>query len=139
MKIMQEEIFGPILPVITYRELDDAIRYVNERPRPLALYYFDNSSARIKQVLEQTTSGGVTINDCIFHLPQHNLPFGGVGPSGMGAYHGFDGFAALSKKKGVFIQGFGGHLIFPRFLAPPYGRISDLFIRFLIWNRRKPG
>ncbi|MGH8458045.1 MAG: aldehyde dehydrogenase family protein [Nevskiales bacterium] len=134
MKIMQEEIFGPILPVITYRELDDAIRYVNDRPRPLALYYFDRDSTRIARVLNETTSGGATINDCIFHLPQHNLPFGGVGPSGMGAYHGFDGFATFSKKKGVFIQGFGGQFLFPRFLSPPYGRITDWLIRFLIRN-----
>jgi coniferyl-aldehyde dehydrogenase len=140
MKIMQEEIFGPILPVITYRELDDAIRYVNDRPRPLALYYFDNDTARISRVLDETTSGGATINDCIFHLPQHNLPFGGVGPSGMGAYHGFDGFVTFSKKKGVFIQGFGGKFLFPRFLSPPYSRFTDWLIRFLIGrqkNRRK--
>ncbi len=138
MKIMQEEIFGPILPVITYRELDDAIRYVNERPRPLALYYFDKDAKRISRVLEQTTSGGATINDCIFHLAQHNLPFGGVGPSGMGAYHGFDGFVTFSKKKGVFIQGFGGQFLFPRFLSPPYNRLTEWLIRFLI-GRQKNG
>ncbi len=136
MRILQEEIFGPILPIVTYREMDDALAYINERPRPLALYYFDNSSRRIDEVLQRTTSGGVTINDCIFHLPQNNLPFGGVGPSGMGAYHGIDGFATFSKKKGVFLQGWGGQLLFPRFLAPPYGRLSDLLIRFLIGNRK---
>ena len=136
MRILQEEIFGPILPVVTYRELDEALAYINERPRPLAFYYFDNDSRRVDQILHRTTSGGVTVNDCIFHLPQNNLPFGGVGPSGMGAYHGFDGFAAFSKKKGVFLQGWGGQLLFPRLLAPPYSRWSDLLIRFLIWNRR---
>jgi acyl-CoA reductase-like NAD-dependent aldehyde dehydrogenase len=85
MRAMQEEIFGPILPILTYSSLDEAIAFINARPRPLALYYFDRNSSRIKRVLEQTVSGGVTINDCILHLPQHGLPFGGVGPSGMGA------------------------------------------------------
>ncbi len=136
MRILQEEIFGPILPIVTYREQDDALAYINDRPQPLALYYFDNSARRIDEVLSRTTSGGVTINDCIFHLPQNNLPFGGVGPSGMGAYHGFDGFATFSKKKGVFLQGYGGIQMFKRILAPPYGRLTDFVIRFLIWNRK---
>jgi len=104
MAVMQEEIFGPILPVIAYRTLDDAVAYVNAHPRPLALNYFDENSARVDHVLELTISGGVTINDVLFHILQHNLPFGGVGPSGMGHYHGFAGFEAFSKKKGVFLQ-----------------------------------
>jgi coniferyl-aldehyde dehydrogenase len=104
MGVMQEEIFGPLLPVITYRTLDEAIAYVNARPRPLALYYFDEDAHRVDEVLSRTISGGVTINDCIFHLGQHNLPFGGVGPSGMGHYHGFDGFVTFSKKRGVMVQ-----------------------------------
>jgi coniferyl-aldehyde dehydrogenase len=104
MQVMQEEIFGPVLPVITYRALDDAIEFVNARPRPLALYYFDDDSNRQHAVLARTMSGGVTINDCVLHLGQHNLPFGGVGPSGMGQYHGFDGFVTFSKKRAVMIQ-----------------------------------
>jgi coniferyl-aldehyde dehydrogenase len=84
MTVMQEEIFGPILPVIAYRTLEDAVAYVNAHPRPLARYYFVENSARVDHVLEHTISGGVTINDVIFHILQHNLPFGGVGPSGMG-------------------------------------------------------
>lgn len=104
MTMMQEEIFGPVLPVVTYRTLDEAIAYVNARPQPLALYYFDENTTRINEVLAGTTSGGATINDCIFHLGQHNLPFGGVGPSGMGHYHGFDGFVTFSKKRGVMVQ-----------------------------------
>ena len=104
MTVMKEEIFGPILPVVTYRTLDEALAYVNARPRPLALYYFDESARRIDEVLARTMSGGVTINDCVFHLGQHNLPFGGVGPSGMGHYHGFDGFVTFSKKRGVMVQ-----------------------------------
>ena len=102
--LMREEIFGPILPVVTYRTLDEAIAYVNARPRPLALYYFDENSSRVDRVLAQTMSGGVTVNDCIYHLAQHRLPFGGVGPSGMGHYHGFDGFQTFSKKRGVMVQ-----------------------------------
>lgn len=104
MAAMQEEIFGPLLPVVTYRTLDEAVAYVNARPRPLALYYFDDDAGRQRSVLERTASGGVTFNDCIYHLAQHNLPFGGVGPSGMGHYHGFDGFATFSKKRGVMVQ-----------------------------------
>lgn len=104
MVLMREEIFGPILPVVTYRTLDEAIEYVNARPRPLALYYFDGSGRRVDQVLARTMSGGVTVNDCVYHLGQHNLPFGGVGPSGMGHYHGFDGFVTFSKKRGVMVQ-----------------------------------
>lgn len=102
--LMQEEIFGPVLPVIAYRTLEEAIAFVNARPRPLALYYFDDDPRRQDQVLANTLSGGVTINDCIFHLAQHNLPFGGVGPSGMGHYHGFDGFVTMSKKRAVMVQ-----------------------------------
>jgi len=104
MTVMREEIFGPVLPVVTYRTLDEAIAYVNARPRPLALYYFDENDGRVDQVLARTISGGVTINDCVYHLGQHNLPFGGVGPSGMGHYHGFDGFVTFSKKRGVMVQ-----------------------------------
>jgi coniferyl-aldehyde dehydrogenase len=88
MRIMQEEIFGPVLPILTYRQIDDAIAYVNARPRPLALYYFgDNGEDRCK-VLARTTSGNVTINGTLTHYAQDELPFGGVGPSGMGAYTG---------------------------------------------------
>jgi coniferyl-aldehyde dehydrogenase len=104
MALMQEEIFGPIMPIITWRTLDEAIAFVNARPRPLALYYFDDSADRRDVVLQRTMSGGVTFNDCVFHLGQHNLPFGGVGPSGMGHYHGFDGFATFSKKRAVMVQ-----------------------------------
>ena len=104
MTVMQEEIFGPLLTVIAYRDLDEAIGYVNDRPRPLALYYFDDDRRRQDQVLTSTLSGGVTINDCIYHLARHNLPFGGVGPSGMGQYHGLDGFVTFSKKRPVMVQ-----------------------------------
>jgi coniferyl-aldehyde dehydrogenase len=104
MTVMQEEIFGPVLPVVTYRTLNEAIAYANARPRPLALYYFDEDARRVDHVLSSTISGGVTVNDCLYHLVQHNLPFGGVGTSGMGHYHGFDGFQTFSKKRGVMVQ-----------------------------------
>ena len=117
MTVMQQEIFGPILPVIACRTLADAIAYVNARPRPLALYYFDHDGKRVDAVLAATLSGGVTINDCIYHLGQHNLPFGGVGPSGMGSYHGFDGFQTFSKKRGVMVQ---SRRAGTSLLRPPY-------------------
>jgi acyl-CoA reductase-like NAD-dependent aldehyde dehydrogenase len=138
MRVMQEEIFGPILPIVTYSSLDDAIEFINGRPRPLALYYFDRNRSRISKVLEQTVSGGVTVNDCIFHLPQHSLPFGGVGPSGMGAYHGFDGFTAFSKKKGVLLQNALVGWALDRAFKPPYTAKSDRLMAFLL-GRSKPG
>jgi coniferyl-aldehyde dehydrogenase len=115
--VMREEIFGPVLPLVPYDTLDDAIAYVNARPRPLALYYFDDDARRVRHVLERTTSGGATVNDVVYHLGQDNLPFGGVGPSGMGHYHGFDGFERFSKKKGVMVQSRFSAL---RFVRPPY-------------------
>jgi len=129
MQVMQEEIFGPILPVLTYRKLDDALQYVNAHAHPLALYYFDNDSRRIDRVLGATRSGGVTVNDVIFHIAQNHLPFGGVGPSGMGHYHGRAGFATFSKQKGVLLQSRFSPL---KFLRPPYGPLTERFIRFLL-------
>jgi coniferyl-aldehyde dehydrogenase len=137
MQAMQDEIFGPVLPVVPYASLEEALAFVNARPRPLALYYFDRNGSRIKRVLEQTISGGVTVNDCIFHLPQHNLPFGGVGPSGMGAYHGFDGFETFSKKKGVFLQSPLTGWFLASTLKPPYRAWTDCVLAFLM-RRGKP-
>ena len=137
MRIMQEEIFGPILPVMSYKTINEALDYINDHDHPLALYYFDNDKQRIDRVLNETTSGGVTVNDVIFHLPQNNLPFGGVGPSGMGAYHGIDGFETFSKKKGVFIQSRLAGFFLGKVLKPPYSRLSDLVIRILIFRRSK--
>jgi len=129
MQVMQEEIFGPILPVLIFRELEDALRYVNDHAHPLALYYFDHDARRVDRVLSATTSGGVTVNDVIFHIAQNNLPFGGVGASGMGHYHGRAGFETFSKKKGVFLQSRFGAL---KFLRPPYGPLADRLLRFLL-------
>jgi len=104
MSVMQDEIFGPVLPVKTYSGIDEAIGYVNAHDRPLGLYYFGDDAAEREQVLAATTSGGVTVNDVIFHIAQEELPFGGVGPSGMGSYHGQDGFKEFSHKKSVYTQ-----------------------------------
>jgi coniferyl-aldehyde dehydrogenase len=136
MRVMQEEIFGPILPIVEYSVIDDALGFINARPHPLALYYFDRNKSRIKKILERTVSGGVTINDCIFHFVQHQLPFGGVGPSGMGAYHGFDGFVAFSKKKGVLLQSSLVGSFLDSALKPPYTSSSDRIIGFLMGQNK---
>lgn len=104
MKVMQDEIFGPVLPVKTYKSLDEAIGYVNSKARPLGLYYFGGETEEKQRVLTRTTSGGVTVNDTIMHVAMEELPFGGVGPSGMGAYHGIDGFRQFSHKKAIYQQ-----------------------------------
>ncbi len=132
MTVMQEEIFGPILPVLTYRDLGEAIDYVNDHDRPLALYYFDTDSRRINRVLKETVSGGVTVNDTLFHIAQDNLPFGGVGASGMGHYHGRDGFETFTKRKSVFYQ---SRLNGAGLLRPPYGRLVRTLLKTLIGGR----
>lgn len=128
MRVMQEEIFGPLLPLVSYRGIDAAIGYVNARPRPLALYLFDADAARIERVLARTIAGGVTINDTLLHIAQDALPFGGVGPSGMGQYHGYEGFLTFSKMKPVFRQSrFNGAGMF----GPPYGARFARMIQML--------
>lgn len=104
MAVMQEEIFGPVLPVKRYRNIDESIQYINDHDRPLGLYYFGQDSAEQNKVLTHTTSGGVTVNDVIMHVAQEDLPFGGVGPSGMGSYHGYDGFKTFSHAKAIYTQ-----------------------------------
>jgi len=131
MLVMQDEIFGPLLPIIPYSRIDQAFAYINQRPRPLALYYFGYNKAEQQRVLEHTHSGGVCLNDTLLHVAQDDLPFGGVGPSGMGHYHGREGFLTFSKAKGVFIkQRFNA----ARLIYPPYGKaiqrlVYRLFIR----------
>lgn len=129
MRVMQEEIFGPLLPIKTYKTIDEALAYVNDHDKPLALYYFGESKKGQNYVLENTLSGGVTINDTLYHLPQPNLPFGGIGPSGMGHYHGHFGFLEFSKQKPVFIQ---SRLSALDLLSPPYGRIMNTALRILV-------
>jgi aldehyde dehydrogenase (NAD+)/coniferyl-aldehyde dehydrogenase len=128
MRVMQEEIFGPVLPVVGYDSIDQAIAYVNARPRPLALYYFGAADARLDAVLSRTISGGVTVNNTAFHVVQEDLPFGGVGPSGMGHYHGRAGFDTFSKLMPVFLD---GRLSGSGFLMPPYGRKFRAILRLL--------
>lgn len=121
MKVMQEEIFGPILPVRAYAGLDEAIDYINAHPTPLGLYYFGSDDGERDRLLDRTSSGGVTVNDVVMHVAQENLPFGGIGPAGMGAYHGRDGFLEFSHKRSVFHQ-IRRDLGPLRMLRPPYGR-----------------
>jgi len=128
MQIMVDEIFGPLLPITTYQRYDEALATVVDRPRPLALYLFDDDSDRIERTLQRTHAGGVTVNDCMLHVAQDNLPFGGVGPSGMGAYHGKDGFDTFSHRKAVFEQ--------PRvnsgfLLDAPFGRTLERLVDVL--------
>jgi coniferyl-aldehyde dehydrogenase len=121
MKVMQDEIFGPILPVMTYDSIDQAIDYVNDRDRPLGLYYFGQDKAEEEKVLSRTISGGVTVNDVIFHNAMEDLPFGGVGPSGMGSYHGMDGFKTFSHARAVYRQS-GLDIGKLSGFKPPYGK-----------------
>jgi coniferyl-aldehyde dehydrogenase len=130
MAVMREEIFGPLLPIVTYRNVDAAIAFINDRPRPLALYYFGGDGEARRNVLARTTSGNVTINDTLMHYVQNALPFGGIGGSGMGAYHGPEGFKSFSHAKGIFEQSrwnLGG------MLRPPFNRLTDMAIRYLLW------
>ncbi|MES2868857.1 MAG: coniferyl aldehyde dehydrogenase [Pseudomonadota bacterium] len=131
MQIMQDEIFGPLLPIVAYTDLDQALAYINARPRPLALYYFGYDKREQQRVIQLTHSGGVCINETLLHVAIDDLPFGGVGHSGMGHYHGHEGFLTFSKAKGVLIkQRWNSSLM----IYPPYGRqlvrlIQKLFIR----------
>jgi coniferyl-aldehyde dehydrogenase len=121
-RLMQEEIFGPILPVLAYDSLDEAISYINDRPRPLALYWFGTDTAARDKVLANTVSGGVTVNDTLMHIAHENLPFGGIGDSGWGSYHGEAGFLRLTMQKPVLVQSkwARGDLFYP-----PYGKRFD--------------
>lgn len=130
-KVLEEEIFGPLLPIRTYRDFAETINYVNAHPRPLAAYYFGNDKAEEKTVLERTTSGGVCINDVIMHIAQEELPFGGVGPSGMGAYHGLDGFRTFSHAKSVYRQT-KINVAKLAGMLPPYGSATEKTIRMQI-------
>lgn len=131
LKVMQEEIFGPLLPIRTYRDFEETIAYVNAHPRPLAAYYFGEDKAEEAAVLTRTTSGGACVNDVLMHVMQEELPFGGVGPSGMGAYHGHQGFKTFSHAKSIFRQAnanvakLGGML-------PPYGPATEKTIKMQV-------
>ena len=127
-KVMQEEIFGPILPIKSYRSLDEAIAYINAHDRPLSLYPFSHDRGKVEKILRNTLAGGVTVNDTVLHFGINGLPFGGIGPSGMGAYHGRAGFDAMSKALPILWQ--------PRragsdMLKPPYSKVAR-FIDFIV-------
>jgi coniferyl-aldehyde dehydrogenase len=131
LRMMEEELFGPLLPIRTYRSFEETISYINSKPRPLAAYYFGEDKQEENALVSLTTSGGVCINDVIMHVAQEDLPFGGVGPSGMGAYHGLKGFQTFSHAKSVYRQtGFnvaklGG-------MAPPYGKATESTIKMQV-------
>ncbi|MCH2495726.1 MAG: coniferyl aldehyde dehydrogenase [Erythrobacter sp.] len=131
MKAMQEEIFGPVLPVKTYADIDEAIDYVNQHDRPLGLYYFGQDSSEGEKVLSKTISGGVTVNDVLFHVSMDDLPFGGVGPSGMGSYHGVEGFREFSHARSIYTQPkidvakLGG-------FKPPYGAATEKAVKTMM-------
>lgn len=130
MRIMKEELFGPILPIVAYDTLDDAINFIKAGERPLALYCFTHDANERDHILKNTHSGGVTINDWGWHVVNHDAPFGGIGNSGMGTYHGEEGFRELSHAKTVFIR----HRFFPtQLFYPPYGTwVQKLALRFFL-------
>ena len=126
---MQDEIFGPLLPIKTYKKFEETVDYINSKPRPLAAYYFGQDKAEEKRFLTGTTSGGVCINDVMFHMLQKDLPFGGIGPSGMGAYHGIEGFKTFSHAKAVYRQTKKFNVSKLAGLLPPYGEAAEKSIR----------
>ncbi len=130
LAVMQEEIFGPILPIKTYGGgIAEAIDYVNDRPRPLALYYLGHDEDEAEHVIARTTAGGMCVNETMLHVGVDDLPFGGVGPSGMGHYHGVDGFESFSKKKGILRQ---SRLSGTALLRPPFGKPVEILLRLLM-------
>ena len=126
--LLQREIFGPILPLRGYTSLPAVVDAINAGPRPLAVYPFSNDRAQVQMLLDRVMSGGVSVNDALFHVGQHDLPFGGVGDSGMGHYHGVEGFTTFSKLRPVFYQARFSSL---KFLMPPYGKFADRVLAFL--------
>jgi coniferyl-aldehyde dehydrogenase len=128
MTIRSRETFGPILMVLTYSDPEEVIRYINGQDRPLALYPFTTNRELQDRYIERIMSGGVTVNDALFHVAQHDLPFGGVGASGMGHYHGFEGFTTFSKLRPIFYQsGFSAM----KYLAPPYGKLATRVLNLM--------
>jgi len=132
-RILEEEIFGPVLPVLGYRTLDEAIERVRGAPRPLALYYFDHDRDRVRHVLERTWSGGAGVNDVVYHAAMNDLSFGGIGESGMGSYHGIEGFQTFSHRRPVFRR---GRFALTDHGGRPYGSAADRLIRFLLRSVR---
>ena len=133
MELMRREIFGPILPILTYDEPQEVVDAINARDRPLALYPFVRDAAMRRFLIANTRSGGVSVNDAILHVVQHDLPFGGVGPSGMGHYHGREGFETFSKLRPVFEEGWISAV--QTFMQPPYTRFSRRILDLMVWMK----
>jgi len=129
LAVMREEIFGPVLPLKTYSRIDEAIEYVNRHSRPLALYYFGTNAKERREVLKRTISGGASVNQTLMHALVEELPFGGIGASGIGAYHGARGFQTFSHCKGVFLH---SRLNFLWLLRPPFGTLTNTLLRLLM-------
>ena len=132
MNVRNRETFGPILMVLTYKDPEEVIKYINGQDRPLALYPFSKNKELVQLYIDRIMSGGVTVNDALFHVAQHDMPFGGVGPSGMGHYHGHEGFVAFSKMRPVFYQ---ANFTSMKFLAPPYGKFATKVFDFLVKSK----
>lgn len=133
MTIRQRETFGPLLMVLSYTDPQEVIDYVNSHDRPLALYPFTHDKTLAARYIDHIMSGGVTVNDALFHVAQHDIPFGGVGPSGMGHYHGKEGFMSCSKLRPVFYQ---ANTTAMKHLAPPYGKFADRAFKLLVKMKR---
>lgn len=129
MRVMQEEVFGPLLPIMTYQNIDQVLDYINSHDRPLGLYLFSNNKALQEKFINKTRSGGICLNDTALHVSQHDLPFGGVGESGMGQCHGVEGFMAMSKLRPIFKQ--ANHTALS-IMQPPYGKTFDTIIKFML-------
>ena len=129
MTVRSREIFGPIMMVLTYDKPEEVIKYVNGQDRPLAMYPFTRNKELAQMYIDRIMSGGVTVNDALYHVAQHDLPFGGVGPSGMGHYHGYEGFTTFSKLRPVFYQ---SNFTAMKFLQPPYGKFATRVFDFLV-------
>jgi coniferyl-aldehyde dehydrogenase len=133
-RVLHEEIFGPILPIVNAANTTEAIAYVNSKPHPLALYWFGKDKKNGQRVLNETRSGGVTMNDTLLHIAIEDLPFGGVGASGMGRYHGKAGFDTFSHQKSILeVRGLFGLNLFKgtKMARPPYGKKIEWLLRFL--------
>lgn len=129
MTLMQDEIFGPILPIKTYKSIDDVLDFINKGEQPLALYLFSNNKKLQDKVVKNTLSGGVCLNDVMMHVAQHDIPFGGVGNSGIGHYHGYEGFLELSKLRPIMKQ---GAMPGTKYMKAPYGKTMNLFLRLML-------
>jgi acyl-CoA reductase-like NAD-dependent aldehyde dehydrogenase len=127
--LMTEEIFGPLLPVVTISSMDEALKFINDRPQPLALYLFSGDSGNQRRIAQETSSGALMFNDCTVHVANPHLPFGGVGPSGMGRYHGYEGFLEFSHRKSVMNR---YCLMDPGFKYPPFSEKQVHLLRKLL-------